>query len=509
MPRPRSPSPENLKNEELSQLLDDRGNNSTVDLYVSKDIKTKGVSQGFIGEKGNAKYILKSGEIDFNENIPYNSTSAADKRDLVTEFISSALYERILKDRAPKIGLAEQPDSPSKKHIYLKSKFLEGFEDIDTYKNKNPGQLEIDGFEKVIAACLFMGEIDYHDQNIGIAKGKDGNSYAVKIDHGRTGLGLVRDQDEESIMRSFLENRNYFDYSDIAFKANKFKDAVSEISNVSDDEIDHLIENRVDVLKKTGFKLNAEYAGYGVRLGTKVVHGGNPSDGEFGIEEGPNDNLILSTKGKASIVLESYPDGSLFYITDKGETKDLPKDINLKKQFYVTEDKFVDKILDFTSSIGFTKDEQKIRYNNLEKFYTEKLKARKVIFQEMEKTLDVISKIDGNEKFKKSEWINEIYGKYGPKKDPIIYAIEKKLQIKGKDPIVLAVENNKMIEREDLINWAVQNQQNDVLIYFAKNNIKITDKDPIVWFMENYPDLKQQAIVFSYKENLKINKRVL
>lgn len=404
--------------------------------------------------------------MDFDESLADNGTQAADKRDLMTEYVTSALYERILKNRTPKIGLAEKSASDSKDHIYLKSKFLPEFQDIETYKKNKPGKLEINGFEKVMAACLFMGETDYHCQNTGVARGHDGEIHAVKIDHGKTGMELYFSKDEESIMSSFLRNRKCFGYSEIAFEAGKFKEAVSEINSITDDEIDTLIQNRVHNLRKTGFKLNDEYQYYGVKLGTKIVNN-NPEEGELGVAFNANKSVLsLTTKGKASINLDIDPSDGTMYYNYNGEIKHLPKDLttsyikNHPKEAH-------DKILEFTASIGYTKDEQKIRYDNLEKFYTEKLKQRKVIFQEMEETLDVISKIDGNESFKKGGWISEIYGEYGYeydiKKNPIVLAIEKHLTIEGKDPIAWAVENGKKIEGKDPMVWDVENKQQDIL----------------------------------------------
>ena len=419
------------ENEELSELLDNRGRASPVELYQELGLKDKGVSDGFFAKKGKEKYILKSGKMDFDESEAENGTQSADKRDLMTEYVTSILYERILKDRTPKIGLAEKSSSNKKDYIYLKSQFLPEFQDIRTYKNYNPGHLEINGFEKVMAACLFMGEIDYHNQNVGVARGHDGELHAVKIDHGRTGMGLADYKDDKSIMNSFKKKIFRFEYYNIDIKVNKFKEAVSEINSISNDEIDHLIQNRVYNLKQTGFKLNNEYQSYDVNLGTKIVYNNNPEEGELGVTFNTNKTVLsLTTKGKESINLDVNPSDGSMSCNYNGEVKQLPKGLTTSYVRFHPKEAF-DKILEFTSLIGYTKDEQKIRYDNLEKFYTNNLKQRKIIFQEIEQTLDIISKIDDNEKFKNGEWISVF------EKDPIIWAVENNKKIEEKDPICL------------------------------------------------------------------------
>ena len=429
------------KNDELSHLLDDRGSSSPINLFQSLRNKEKGVSSGFVGKKDKSVYILKSGEMGFNEAPAHNKTRAADKRDLVSEYVTSSLYERILKNRTPKIGLAESSDPSHRDNIYLKSKFLPEFQDIREYKKYNSGPLEIDGFEKVMAACLFMGEIDYHDQNIGVARDvKNRENHAVKIDHGRTGLGLVDYKDEQSIMRSFSDSVAKLGLSRINIRANKFKEAIDEISSISDDEIDHLIQNRIDNLRNTGFKLNSKYSGYGIRLGTKIVDHNNPGEGELGFTIDANNSYIFTTKDKPSLKIDVSPEGNLSYI-DNGERKNLPRELN--PAYSRTRSEWFDKILDFTSSIGYTKDEQKIRYDNLEKFYTSNIKLQKSIFQEIGKTLDVISKIDGNDAFKRVGWLKKIYGGEA-KKDPLAVAIEEKFTIEGINPAVWSTRQNEV-----------------------------------------------------------------
>jgi ankyrin repeat protein len=427
------------ENKKLWQLLDDRGSSLDIESYKEVEEKEKGYSAGFIGKKDESTYMLKLGETNYIEELEEYRGIAAEKRDLSTEYITSSLYERILKDRAPKIGLVKENEH----YIYLKSKFLDEFQGINTYKEVHPDEIEFDGFEKVLAACLYMGEVDYHGQNIGVARGGDGAMHAVKIDHGRTGFELFGDEDEVSIMQDLMQNVKNHDYSDLVIDAKKFQEAVTEINSISNSEIDNLIKNRIYNLKKTGFKLNFNYINIpdheDINLGTKFVKD-NPKEGEVVLKvSSVNDAFVLTKKGKDPLVINILQNDNLSCVYN-GELIELPN--NLTKDDIRTK-VGQSQLLDFASSIGYTEDEQTIRYNNLEKFYTEKLKQRKEVFKDIEKTLDIISKIDGNNQFKNGGWLKQLYG-------------EKNGGLIHKNPILFALEGNLTIENENPILWAVK-----------------------------------------------------
>jgi hypothetical protein len=213
--------------------------------------KASGVSAGFVGATTeNLNYMLKPGDLDrVTDARMGNATPHWDKRDAMQEYIAAGIYKRILYDRTPTIGLADVSNSTNvndKGKLFIKSKFLEGFKDLDSVSSTSRQDLE--GFEKVIAACLFAGELDAHGENLGVVGNK-----VVKIDHGRSGMSFVTD--EKAFMNILEASLGEYDYEDIPINVGKLKDSVNEILQISEDEIEKIVASRIDNLKKSGFKL--------------------------------------------------------------------------------------------------------------------------------------------------------------------------------------------------------------------------------------------------------------
>jgi ankyrin repeat protein len=438
------------KDGELADLLDDRGI-SDLGNYQAQGAKTAGVSTGFIGRYNQSNYMLKEGKIGFEETAARNSTIGADKRDLLTEYLTSSLYERILKDRAPKIGLAQISDPEYQQTINLKSKFFNEFKTISEFKDENleeinkGNKINIKGFEKVIAACLFMGEIDYHDENLGVATNKHGEQYAVKIDHGRSGFDLLELKDERSLMNEFLEMSSFY-YENINFSIDEFKKAVDEITTISENEIDILIQNRLHNIRKTGFKLNQEYfklTGDDVQLGSSFIEAKDTNEKNQIALSFEKDEMSLKVENKPAIKIKRSPEGLLSYDGGDGQYKEIQGFCLKNLRSFLTDKNLQNELLEFTSNIKYTEDEQTIRYNNLEKFYTDNLKKQIVTFKEMGKNLDIIQRIDAGKDFKERGWLSEIYEK-------------------NQNPVLYAEANGLKIENQNALDWALK-QQEDVV----------------------------------------------
>ena len=116
----------------LNLLLKDLVNIG-IENFSERSPKEKGQSRGFITSDENSAYVVKQGELSFNNNVAFNRSSAAEKRDLMAEYIFSPLYKRILKDRAPFISLSSSKGEQSNL-LYLKSKMLNNFESIRDIK---------------------------------------------------------------------------------------------------------------------------------------------------------------------------------------------------------------------------------------------------------------------------------------------------------------------------------------------------------------------------------------
>ena len=119
----------------------------------------------------------------------------------------------------------------------------------------------IEGFEKVLAACLFMGEEDFHGENLGVAENK-----VVKIDHGRSAMRIF--VDEESLRKKLTESIADLSYEDMKINPTILKQHIDEITSIGLEELSHLIGSRIDNLKKEGFKLEDQVYYY---QGTKMI----------------------------------------------------------------------------------------------------------------------------------------------------------------------------------------------------------------------------------------------
>ncbi|MBU1147503.1 MAG: hypothetical protein KKD11_04045, partial [Candidatus Omnitrophica bacterium] len=119
------------------------------------------------------------------------------------------------------------------------------------------GQLE--GGEKVFAAMLVWGEYDIHAGNLGVMKiqddaGKDRNVLA-KIDHGWSATQFFTDP--ATVLKNLANAYKIYRYQGkLPLNIDKLRLAVDEITLISDDEIERLVQSRLDELKKMGFEID-------------------------------------------------------------------------------------------------------------------------------------------------------------------------------------------------------------------------------------------------------------
>lgn len=263
----------------LERHLQDRAAISAKE-FPNTEKKGRGVSTGYISTKngGEQKYIVKTA---LKEST--NKKQTQDRLDLAREYTFGKLYERLLYDRAPKIGLvtlgkelAKDPQNKqvrltqdrTQQRVALRAKFFNNFQllsEFSGYKGQINGgiistapQLKtMEGFEKVIAACLLCGETDYHASNLGVVKGQNGENIVVKIDHGRSGFGLKNNSDHTvSDLISFMQDDfKNMKYNDIPFDPRKFMEAIKEMVKISNDEIENIVKRGAGDLEHIGVNL--------------------------------------------------------------------------------------------------------------------------------------------------------------------------------------------------------------------------------------------------------------
>ncbi len=261
--------------------------------FEEKGQKQTGVSAGYIArDKEELKLnMIKTGRKKPDQGYIRNNIGQLTKQDisnqldLITEYISAPLYKLALKQQAPDIGLVTRGEElkigdVSKKalsedtkqdSIAIRSTFFDNFQTLSEFTNARPSLIlqspklkEVKGFEKIIAACLAFGEIDWHAGNIGVITSQDANGNAVytaaKIDHGRS----LRESDVESV--NDLAHHMLFEmYADAGVKIDvtKLVEAIEEMQKISMDEIKNRFLKQLYDLVNAGMPLeeiNKKYA---------------------------------------------------------------------------------------------------------------------------------------------------------------------------------------------------------------------------------------------------------
>lgn len=626
----------------LSQFIEDKGK-PNLNKYFIKGKKSKGKSHGYVissDDETEQLYMVKAAARQRSQTFIENIESSSDKRDFISEYITSPIYKRLLKDRAPVIGLYRQVKDNLKqskketeikkdeiievdhvideedKYIYLKSKYLKDFKSIkdskfffikaiksineenplkndqiaigvvngnlcwqtldseaipikffpdriknikahtklipeirlneteviniddyyrDVFKRLKkyiindesfaiklsklmPSSVKFNGFEKVIAAALFLEDADYHYENIGFFTNEHGERYLAKIDHGRSGYNLGKHKNSFELMQSFIDQREDLGIDGIEFDPRDFKKAVEEVLTISDQEIEDLIKSRVYLLKREGFKLDNFYYSEDIEGAKFVSRKDNLKDDEIYVSKSLlRSNIICQARGKNKIVFNKDKEGRVIgKISDNKEI--LIEDLSfsdlkllLTKTSYNNLLKFTEikeKFLRFLTEIGYIRDSNKISYKKLEEFFISALKKQKEIFAELNEDLKVITKIDAeNIDFFTEEWILEIYGGK-QKRDPIEFAIERSLTIEGKKPLIWALANSHKIKNMDAASWMLKHgyRTNNIMEMAILNDIKINGSDPLVWAVKSGYRILYNPIRWAIENESKLQK---
>lgn len=477
--------------ESVGKLFEDKRVATTAE-FGGKGKKEAGVSEGYVAKRTTddkthmIKQAFKTPEdlerMQQRDKMLFRGSDQDTFRnvDLLTEYVMGPLYQRVLYDRAPVIEMVleagedktkigtEELSVTQGKNIYIRSKFLDNFQMLGHYTgNEDPSGsqvnrdevakakvADIQGFEKVIASCLMMGELDYHAGNIGVVttKGEDGKDVhtAVKIDHGRSDLAY---RDEASLVTKFMEDYKDFGYAELGmpFDPAKFKEAIDQMTKVSHEEIERTIKVRADQLEAQGFKfqrLNADlqienstkdrFVGDTVRRISRnigVMEDLSKSLGELAREDMPD---VLKKDFFAAVdAAKSAKCNTIKEWTDKGAhiswAIDNNKKINGQDPLkYAVEKNIGIFNTDPLMSASYRVDGLLKHCNDKGRDSDSGMKSLKIIDNILTSMAENDYKMRGG-------------------KDPIIFAVENNLTIKGKDPILYALENNKSIPKDCLV----------------------------------------------------------
>ncbi|MDF3047810.1 MAG: hypothetical protein K0R73_928 [Candidatus Midichloriaceae bacterium] len=321
------------KKDVLDKFFTDRKIESTK-AFTNKGAKQKGQAAGYVAKRNSDErtFLLKSALLkndDSNDAGREKIRQIMDRRDLVNEYVIAPLYQRLLFDRAPIFELTVDTEIDNNKEgtpkvdksnngmIYGRSKFFDDFQTLADFQKSSDQEME--GFEKVMAACLFAGDGDYHNQNLGVVS-KDGKNIVVKIDHGKA--GMISYESTYHLFERLKQELIGFGYSKIPFKITEFKRAIDEMVKISDDEIEAMIDSRIDKLVKAGFKFeNTKFISMsGAKLDPSphVFNGGRRDDKDATVEIKNSRDIDKLKK---------------FYLQKFKKNRDLLKEVSIKLEW--------------------------------------------------------------------------------------------------------------------------------------------------------------------------------
>ncbi|AAY61986.1 hypothetical protein RFEPED_1260 [Rickettsia felis str. Pedreira] len=233
--------------------------------FEEKGKKAAGVSAGYVAkdELGNT-FILKHfykthAACQKIQDNNARKQAIADRRDGVQELIGSTMYQFLLHDRAPKEGLVKadekHPDS-----LYVRSKFFDnavtltefsGLSDQTRVRANDQNLKKLEGFEKAIAACHMLGEVDYHAGNLMMQDGKT----ITKIDHGRSFLAFHKDFGSMIQLTNEMFAHPGVGYNaaikagNFSFSIDKYSESLNQmISQFDEKQMEAIVDQKIDEL---------------------------------------------------------------------------------------------------------------------------------------------------------------------------------------------------------------------------------------------------------------------
>lgn len=429
---------------------------STIDKF-QKTANNTASSVGYIAENIESKktFMLKEAKIKHLPNdLPLT---------FVSEFVMAPLYRRMLNNRAPLVEITEDPQ-----HILpflIRSKFLETFETVAELTQGEKQNLMgiasyklqgVKGFEKLLAAALVACDLDLHCGNIGVMNINDNANppelVFAKIDHGFSVANFFTDP---MIMFTYLYTANQHFYNNkIPVNAYLLENALRNMLTISSDEIEKIIKNRLDELRKSGLEIERVLVNY---YKDNLV---------IGKDLEAYDLLGLSKEDKKKIAMTRQ---QLQTCSEK------LKNPNLKSE----EKEKLEKEYHQLSQI--IKNSVKLHFSILEQYYIDHLKSQFAIAQQLTAILNIVINIDRPDKenwLSSGRWLLDLKGE-----DPLKWAKDNGYTIRGRKPDQL---NLKLIYTKGLDAVLMNDAKSDSFLEM----IKTADKKTILSTLEKNIDLQ-------------------
>ena len=392
--------------------------------------------------------------------------------------------------------------------LTLRSKFFDRYQSLSDYSrskeqaelpngrmySKAPQLKKLEGFERVMAACLTLGEYDHHAHNLGVVERGDGRFEVVKIDHGLSGsfdydVETAQEYGHGNSLPAASELAIYMEqykYKNIPFDLQKFKDSLDEMVPALKAEAQTFIDRSVHELDSLGVE-KPKYADYD-----------RPQISPFNLLEagvqfepeqyprGRIDFISLQNAG-IEITTEQYDKAlaltkSLLVKQMEKRLADVEKLSEHMELFAKMEPRipgykfFAGKIYAQQDPIQYAIDNGKridgldpIEYRSLRDMNSSKEAALSAILRPPQKIGDVPV----------LDWAADNRDKIKHFDDILIFASEyRNLEIKGKEVLLWAAEEKCPIERKDAVAWA------------KEKALMIEGKDPILWAFEQKGQVK-------------------
>jgi hypothetical protein len=182
-------------------------------------------------------------------------------RTTINNFLSSILYKQLLGFQACEDSILVDKDK-----LIINSLFLENFETISHIASMNldskmiahidrtnlpsiikylKTQENVQGFEEVMAASLFLCEVDINGGNIGVITAKEGNKFFAKIDHEGSGA-----MDSFNIPESRLCNIYLPKYGESLILSDKMISACEKVAKMNLQSLYYAVEYAIDKIEQ-------------------------------------------------------------------------------------------------------------------------------------------------------------------------------------------------------------------------------------------------------------------
>ncbi|MCE2992753.1 MAG: hypothetical protein LW826_00910 [Candidatus Jidaibacter sp.] len=412
--------------------------------------KKAGVSEGHVAKDNDGRrhmvkpFLKKPYSTKFDKIV--NKSRETEWWDNIREFIAGDIFSLLLYNKSPNVGLVNIDDDT----VAVRSRFLEDAVTLFTFqKDINNEGKTVGNVEKVFAACLIMGDPDFHNQNVMVHQNIETGEYELdKIDHGRSFLsqGYAINQLEDMLNDVWKDYKGEIQRGFMRFDMNALRDAINDMAGrITPEMVLSIVDCKVYELEKAGVELEV-----------------NERDQ---IEDHVKKGLIRQFyNAKAQVAFLDF--------LKVNHTDWFNQMLNRRDQSFL----YQDTNKKFESNIWLA-IQSGTRINGM----------NPLILADSVGLGNQLNNTVIQEYTKKDAYKNLIDSQL------IEYAIYNSIEIDGQDPIVYAANNAVKIDAKDPIVYAIENaikiQEQDPLLYAIENAIKIQGKPPVHYAIENSMEL--------------------